>query len=119
MIDKAEPAHGIEIPGHEGEGLLLPSLPLPEAPDSIVVHGVDSEMEAADPLDGDNSPFGKQAYSGRKRIGFVESGSLLIADLEARAANGAGVRLCMEPPVGRVMVLPVAFGTEPEPLHRG
>ena len=103
----------IRLGGEHGERLLLAVLARPQAGDGGLVAGSTGEVVAADPLDGDDGPAEQQPHGFHQCIVTARA-----AARQLRAAGGAADRLCVEPAVGRVVVLATAVGTELEPGHR-
>jgi hypothetical protein len=56
-IDPAEFKRGLDVPDHDGQGLLLPSLPGPEEGHRIIPAGIADEVKSPEALEGSDLPF--------------------------------------------------------------
>ena len=73
---------------HDGEGLFLAVLAPPEAFDRDLVAGIDHEMEAAQPLDRDDSAVAEGLCRRQQRVvALREDTSLRVPERELRSAN--------------------------------
>jgi hypothetical protein len=135
----AHRANLIEVPGHQGEGLVAAGLAGSQPRDGLLVPRVDHEVESPQPFDGHDLA---RAQSGRcpaqRRVppgdpavfphlkGEVRvvlpiriGGGLPRVEREGRAAARTRVGLGVEPAVQRVLILRLAVRAHAEPAHGG
>ena len=108
------------IGGHQRERLVLAVLSRAELRHRILVSGQAGEMEAAEALDRDDRAVQQRARGRLDRVGgarVVDRASARVREPHARAAVRAGVRLGVEAPVGRVLVLGAAGRAHGEARH--
>ena len=93
-----------EVRGHESQGLHSAFLDPSQAPDGPGVQGVADQMEAADPLDGQDPALPDEARRFGDRLRRAPA-RRRVYQAQPRTADGAGDRLGMISPVEGVAVL--------------
>lgn len=116
--ERGEAADLFRIPGHQCKRLVSAPLALPEPCHGLAVFGSAGQMEAADPLDGDNTA-GPETRSRQLQGIAVYLPSLRILEAEPWSAGRAGVGLGMETAVGRIVVFGLALRAHCEGRHAG
>ena len=127
--DTAESGHGLwiehtqrscnlQVPDHEGEGLVIPRLAAPELGHRLVIGRVAGQVVATDAFHGEDPAraecFGHRGESGNA-LGHGPSSRVVERDV--RTTGGTSVRLCVEAPICRVVVLCLALGAHLESGH--
>src|SRR5689334_14669401 len=105
---------------HQGKGLLLPALALPEQRHCVIATGVSQQQEAAQSLHRYNRPL-VQGYRGAQQSIVAVRKHLATGrpEFHVWTAVGAGVWLGMEAPVQGVLVFSQAMRAHGKALHRG
>ncbi len=118
-IHDRQGARVVEGEHHDRERLLVALLPLAEPPHGRGRRGVAREVVAAQALHRHDPSLAQGQRRRRDRVG-AQAGGLpgRAQQPHARPAARAGDRLGVEPPVGRVFVLPPAVGAHREAGHR-
>ncbi len=113
-------AGGSQIGQHDGERFADPQLAAAQFGHGGGVAGVAGQMEATQPLDGDNAPVAQQSAGGLQRVLAGGRFSCVARSLQpqARPTDGAGDGLGVEAPVEGVSVFSGTVGAEREAGHR-
>ena len=117
--DLADRPDRCQVGCHEGERLVLPDLASTEGGDGLLVAGVAGEVIATEALEGDDAPGVQEPGAAPDRLGAAPGTFPRPLQPHAGAADRAGDRLGVEPPVGGVLVLLPAVPTHGEGRHRG
>ena len=106
---------------HQRKRLVLTVLPCPELGHHGLVVRPAGEVIAAQALDGDDPALRQRDGDSLERrfVAFGRGAAGSIHEPQRRTAVGTGVRLGVEPPVERVLVLGAAAGAHLECRHRG
>ena len=105
---------------HHRQRLLVPPLTLPQRVHGLWVGGVDDQLEPAQPLHRQHAALDDRLGRPPQGLGPVgQLPSLKVQQLQLRAAVGAGDRLGVEPPVGRIGVLGRTGRAHVEAGHAG
>jgi hypothetical protein len=107
FMDMAVRSYLLEIPAHDGKGLVLPELAGSQGRDGTVVFCVANQMKTPDPFDSHDRASHqkvKGSAQGISRNDFSPS----IHQPQGGAASRAGIGLGVKPAVGRVLILPAA-----------
>lgn len=118
LRDLHPPARGGDAGAHDGKGFFVAALPLAQALHGRGISCVADEVETPDALQGDDfaAPQGRSRFTHRVAR---ERAARRVRPRELRAADGAGVGLRVEAPVGGVLVLGEARRAHGENRHRG
>ena len=108
-----------DVRHHDCEGLLLARLALAQPRDGRGVAGITGELEAAEALDRDDLARAQALECRRDRILDRDRLAVRPQQREPWPADGAGVRLRVEPAIERIVVFLLARRALPEARHAG
>ena len=111
----------VEVAGHQRERLLLAPLATAQRGDRALVGRAAREVIAADSLHRDHETRREGQGRGMHGVGRVATriAARRVDEPRRRAAFGAGVRLRVEAPVARIVVLRLTAAAHDEAGHRG
>ena len=120
---KGDRAGRINIPHHHRKRFVGPVFPLPQELDRHLRGGVASEVETAEPFDGEDRALFERLNRGlERRFGTAPVGQLVpgrIHQEKLRATMGAGGGLCVEAAIRRIAVFGTTSRAKLETLHGG
>ena len=103
---------------HQRERFFLPALPGAQPLDRLRIDRICDKEESAQPFNSDNFSLPDRLGRFQERLVPVRKNPARgVPELQARAANGARVRLGMETPVSRILILFTAIRAHLEELH--
>ena len=105
---------GLQRGRHQGEGPVLPVLARAQRRHGRLQVRPAGQVVAAEALDGHDRSGAQRFHRGRERLAAQP-----IPEAQTRPALGAGVRLGVKAPVGRILVLGAAALAHRERGHRG
>jgi len=111
-----EPSNFIHAGRHHCKWLFVPLFAPPQLVDGGFVTCIHRQVVASNPLDRYDTPFTKQLHRPGERVTRHRL-ALVVEQRQTRPACGAGSRLRMEAPVGRVPVFLPAAVAETELSH--
>ncbi len=118
-IEDAQLPRRLQVGDHEGERLVVPGLSPPQLGHRAPVGRVSRQVVAADALDGQDLSGAEHLGECRQRgAGSAQQLATGVVEGDPRAADGTGVRLGVEAPVGGIVVLGLALGAHLEARHR-
>jgi hypothetical protein len=112
----AVPACGLQVPDHDGERLLVPAVPGPQAREG---GQRGANVHAAPALGHTYGPVVKPLRKGLDGVPRIYVVPIAVKEVEGRPAPGAGNGLVMEPSCRWLIVLVPAFRVHGEVPHGG